>query len=1029
MNSDRIGSTWKKWDLHVHTPSSVVHNYKGTEDEAWEAFLLDLEALPADFKVIGINDYIFIDGYERARKAKAEQGRLKNIDLLLPVIELRLDKFAGVVKKEKDGSYSQSGWNRINLHVIFDAMDPAVIQQQFLNSLTPSYQLIPDSSDWKGKWKGVITRDSLTELGQMIVDAAPVEKKGDYAPHLQEGFNNLCVSLEKVVEALDKHYFAGKFLIAVGKTEWDNLKWDDQSIAEKRNIINQADLVFTAAANPAAYDAARKKLSDSNVKATLLDCSDAHALSGSGDKDRVGNCFTWIKADPTFDGLVQAITEFESRVFIGDTPPKRLLVEANRTKYASKIRISRKPGSTLADPWFNVDLPLSYDLVAIIGNKGSGKSAMADIAALAGDTKNFKSFSFLNDKRFRNPRNKLAQHFIGALGWHDSTESERQLDQDPPETSVERVKYLPQSYLETLCNELGDGGSATFDTELRKIIYTHVPEEARLGYSSMDDLLNFKVAEIDSARGQVIKEISKANAEILQTERRLTPEFKQSLQEHLDTKVAELTSLESSKPAQVEDPTASDAAQEESKAATEKIQGLEDELKKLRDEEKQLRDTKAADAKRQAVLSRIAQAIANHKKFHDLFVAEFTPMLAEAGADLKASELVELKIDTTKIEALSKAAKDSIATVDAALTNQEPTGLSKRREMAEAAMADIKSKLGEKQRLFIIFKDQVAKWESAKEDLVGSKDKAQSIEWFKAEIASLAVLPAKLAELRAGRVELAKTVHEQLGKTVEEYRRLYEPVQAFVKAAAQMDMHLPLDFDVRIEESKFQEQFFPRINRQSRGSFSGVDESDQLMRSLLKEVNFADVDSTLKFLDTIDDMLHFDRRESGTARETKISDQLRKGGDPQDIFDYLYGMSYLAPRYSLTFDQQEISQLSPGERGLLLLVFYLLVDKDDIPIIIDQPEENLDNQTIFKVLVKCIKAAKQRRQVIMATHNPNLAVVCDAEQIICATCDKATNTFNYVSGGIESPAIKASVIEILEGTEPAFKNRKQKYGL
>jgi predicted ATPase len=80
----------------------------------------------------------------------------------------------------------------------------------------------------------------------------------------------------------------------------------------------------------------------------------------------------------------------------------------------------------------------------------------------------------------------------------------------------------------------------------------------------------------------------------------------------------------------------------------------------------------------------------------------------------------------------------------------------------------------------------------------------------------------------------------------------------------------------------------------------------------------------------------------------------------------------------------------------------------DIPIIIYQPEENLDNQTIFKVLVKCIKAAKQRRQVIMVTHNPNLAVVCDAEQIIFATCDKATNTFTYISGGIESPAIKAS---------------------
>ncbi|MBK6356281.1 MAG: hypothetical protein IPF44_05955 [Betaproteobacteria bacterium] len=534
-----------------------------TQNSGHAPFLLDLEALPADLKVIGINDYIFIDGYERVRKAKVQHGRLKNIDLILPVIELRLDKFAGVVKKDKDGNYSQSGWNRINLHIVFDALDPEVIRQQFLGSLAPCYQLIPDSHNWNGRWKGVITRDSLSELGQMIIDSAPPEKRADYASPLHEGFNNLCVSLEKVIEALDRHYLAGKYLIAVGKTEWDNLKWDDQSIAEKRNIINQANLVFTAAENPAAYDAARKKLLASNVKATLLDCSDAHSLSSSDNKDRIGNCFTWIKADPTFDGLVQAITEFDDRVFIGDTPPKRLLVETNRTKYASRIRVSGKPGNTLTDPWFNVDMPLSHDLVAIIGNKGSGKSAMADIAGLAGDTKNFKSFSFLNDKRFRNPRNKLAHQFVGALCWHDGTESERQLDQDPAETSVERVKYLPQSYLETLCNELGDGGSATFDAELRKIIYTHVPEEARLGYNSMDDLLDFKVAEIDSSREQLLKEISKVNAEILQTERRLTPEFKLSLQEQLDAKVAEFVALEGSKPAQVEDPSASEVTQAE----------------------------------------------------------------------------------------------------------------------------------------------------------------------------------------------------------------------------------------------------------------------------------------------------------------------------------------------------------------------------------------------------------------------------------------------------------------------------------
>ena len=85
---------------------------------------------------------------------------------------------------------------------------------------------------------------------------------------------------------------------------------------------------------------------------------------------------------------------------------------------------------------------------------------------------------------------------------------------------------------------------------------------------------------------------------------------------------------------------------------------------------------------------------------------------------------------------------------------------------------------------------------------------------------------------------------------------------------------------------------------------------------------------------------------------------------------------------------KELHQLSPWERGTLLLVFYLLVDKDDIPLVIDQPEENLDNQTVCELLVPCMKEAKQRRQIMMVTHNPNLAVVCDAEQVVCAALDK-----------------------------------------
>lgn len=150
MNQNSVGSTWSKWDLHVHTPCSIVQNYGGNTESIWDTFIDDLEKLPPEYKVIGINDYIFIDGYERALRAKREYGRLRNIDLLLPIVELRLDKFAGVVKKDKSG-YSRSDWNRINLHVIFDQLEPEIIRQQFLSALVQCYHLIPDADHLKGK--------------------------------------------------------------------------------------------------------------------------------------------------------------------------------------------------------------------------------------------------------------------------------------------------------------------------------------------------------------------------------------------------------------------------------------------------------------------------------------------------------------------------------------------------------------------------------------------------------------------------------------------------------------------------------------------------------------------------------------------------------------------------------------------------------------------------------------------------------------------------------------------------------------
>jgi ABC-type nitrate/sulfonate/bicarbonate transport system ATPase subunit len=177
----------------------------------------------------------------------------------------------------------------------------------------------------------------------------------------------------------------------------------------------------------------------------------------------------------------------------------------------------------------------------------------------------------------------------------------------------------------------------------------------------------------------------------------------------------------------------------------------------------------------------------------------------------------------------------------------------------------------------------------------------------------------------------------------------------------------------------------------------------------------------------MDQALHTDQRENPPTL-VQLRDQLLRGKKPEELFDLLYGLEYIEPRYILRWEGKDISMLSPGERGTLLLVFYLLIDKGDTSLVIDQPEGNLDNHTVAKVLVDCIREARKRRQVVIVTHNPNIAVVCDADQIIHASMDKAnSNAVTYTSGALENPAISKYVTDVLEGTRWAFGVRGAKY--
>lgn len=122
-----------------------------------------------------------------------------------------------------------------------------------------------------------------------------------------------------------------------------------------------------------------------------------------------------------------------------------------------------------------------------------------------------------------------------------------------------------------------------------------------------------------------------------------------------------------------------------------------------------------------------------------------------------------------------------------------------------------------------------------------------------------------------------------------------------------------------------------------------------------------------------------------------------------------------------------LSQLSLGQQQSVLLGI-LMLSKSNKPLIIDQPEDNLDSEFIFKTIVKNLRKIKEARQVIIVTHNPNIAVLGDAELIVPL---KSTNIKSHVlfPGSIDRKETRDICCEILEGGKNAFKQRQEIYGI
>jgi ABC-type cobalamin/Fe3+-siderophores transport system ATPase subunit len=149
---------------------------------------------------------------------------------------------------------------------------------------------------------------------------------------------------------------------------------------------------------------------------------------------------------------------------------------------------------------------------------------------------------------------------------------------------------------------------------------------------------------------------------------------------------------------------------------------------------------------------------------------------------------------------------------------------------------------------------------------------------------------------------------------------------------------------------------------------------------------------------------------------------------------------YLSVIPTVQYEGKSLGALSIGQRGTVYVVIKLATSAFGVPLVYDQPEDDLDQKFISEELVLLFRGIKKYRQIIIVTHNANLVVNTDAEQVIVAsnTAVGKSESISYYSGSIENTGssdnssrrgIREQACAILEGGKEAFRQRERRYGL
>lgn len=971
--SRTIGSIWSLWDLHNHTDAS---DGKMTCEQ-----LID-NAIAKGIKCIAITDHHTAKNVDDAKRIGTEKGlhiiagiefRTEYGQKSVHIIGLFPDKYGDTVLNSK---------NLYDLILCPLGLSEAIVRQK-------GKEQINSNDDDKNFKEGIFH----------------VQVDFKHASKLIKQYGGIVIvhAGSKANSIDEEMYHEGKhetsLYESLGPVKDELFKDGYIDICEVRN---QKDM--------SSVDMYWDKFHVPSITA-----SDAHKIGEIGIKP------CWIKAELSFEGLRHLLSERDRVSFEEPSLIKRLHLQPS--KFIKKLEVTRTNNAVMDEVWFNgMELDINPGLVAIIGNKGNGKSAVADILSLCASTHS-KAWAFLTDKKYRSPkpydRSKQTQ---ARITWVDETKSDWiTLDSTVDDVFPERVKYIPQNFLENLCTTEDD---QVFEAEIKKIIYQHIPDEERYGRDSLDEIIAFLTTTIKTEEETVKIEISNVNTKIINLENMKDGDYQRTLELEVEQKKKELDNLTQAKPNEVAKPSGEET--EESKSAKEEIEKLtadilqlekrrktsEERLTVLTSEIEQLNQIKTG-------FEQLEQRVRNTKD-------NYREMLDKYG--IKVDEIVIFELHFDAIDAKLKEMEQELGALQLLLKGDN--NISRIIKVKEDLRKSLEKKLSEPEKLYQKFVIDLAEWQKKYDAVKGNATSEGTLIYLENRIIYIKeTLPTELAQLENKRKDLVMSLLKLKRKEVEVYARLYQPISDFIKQYDSRLADYPICLNASLVIRGIQELFFDYVSQAAAGSFYGKEPGMVRLKNEVENVDADDDNKLLAFAEQQDNWLKVDYRTNDRPTR-KVKDQLKAGHTVQEFYDYVYQMRYVEPFFQLTMAGKPLSALSPGERGALLLLFYLFLDKDDKPLIVDQPEENLDNESVYRYIVSFIKEAKQKRQIIMVTHNPNLAVVCDADQIIRMSIDKKNkNTVSYESGGIENIEMNTHILDILEGTYKAFSNRSDKYAI